>query len=140
MSLTQWNPNLDPFTEIEEVMKRHLPAFNHKKSFVPAINMYEKENAVIVEAPLAGVNVEDVEISVEKGILLLQGQSYKEHEVDDKNYYRKEVRSGSFYRHISLPMPVKEDEISAKFENGILKITCPKAGEGESKKIDIKIK
>ena len=121
-------------------MKRHLPAFNNKKSFVPAINMYEEKNAVIVEAPLAGVNVEDVEISVEKGILLLQGQSYKEHEVDDKNYYRKEVRSGSFYRYISLPMPVKEDKISAKFESGILKITCPKAGEGESKKINIDIK
>jgi HSP20 family protein len=65
-------------------------------TIAPAMDMYETKSDVIVEAPLAGVKPEEVEVTVEKGVLTLKGESKKEHEVDDKNYYRKEVRSGSF--------------------------------------------
>jgi HSP20 family protein len=82
---------------------------------------------------------EDVSVSVEKGVLTLKGESKKEHEVEDKNYYRKEVRSGSFYRELPLPAPVLEDKVTAEFKDGILKITCPKATPTKTKKIDVKV-
>jgi len=69
-------------------------------SFIPAMDIYETEKDVMVETPLAGVKIDDVDLSIEKGVLTIQGQNKKEHEIDDKNYYRREVRSGSFFRQI----------------------------------------
>ena len=141
MSIIRYNPMWDPFAEMEEAMSR-FPSLQSQsmKAFVPAMDVYETERAVVVESPLAGVSPEDVKITVEKGVLTVQGQHKKEHEVDDKNYYRKEVRSGAFFRQVALPAPVVEDKVSAEFEDGILKITCPKAKEVASKQVNIKVK
>lgn len=109
------------------------------RGFVPAMDVYETKDAVIVETPLAGVDVKDVEVSVEKGVLTIQGQSKKEHEVDEKNYYRKEIRSGSFFRQVALPAPVKENDVTAEFENGVLKIMCPKAAPTAAKKVSVTV-
>jgi HSP20 family protein len=130
----------DPFAEMDEAMNR-LPSVSNQslKAFVPAVDMYETDKAVVMETPLAGMRPEDVSVSVEKGVLTLKGESKKEHEVEEKNYYRKEVRSGSFYRQLALPAPVLEDKVTAEFKDGILKITCPKAAPNHTKKIDVKV-
>ncbi|PLX28663.1 Hsp20/alpha crystallin family protein [Candidatus Parcubacteria bacterium] len=130
----------DPFAEMEEMM-RNLPSVRGggQRSFAPAMDVYETKTDVMVEAPLAGIKPEDVEVSVERGVLSIQGQSSKEHEIDDKDYYRKEIRSGSFFRQVALPAPVKEGEVTAEFEDGILKITCPKSEEAKPKKIEVKV-
>lgn len=131
----------DPFGEMDDAFNR-LPSVmggQNMKAFVPAINMYETDQAVVVETPLAGVKPENVEVSVEKGVLILRGENKSEHEVDEKNYYRKEVRSGSFFREIALPTNVQDDQVTAEFEDGMLKITCPKAKPAESKKIAVKV-
>ena len=60
-------------------------------------------------------------------------------ESKDKNYYRKEVRGGSFYRQVALPAKVQEDKVSAEFENGLLKIRAPKSPEADGKKVNVKI-
>ncbi|MFA5062127.1 MAG: Hsp20/alpha crystallin family protein [Patescibacteria group bacterium] len=96
-------------------------------AFVPAMDMYETDKDVVVKLPLAGIKPEDVSISVEKGVLVIKGGSKNEHEVDEKNYYRKEIRSGAFYREVALPTAVLEDKVSAEFQDGVLKITAPKA-------------
>ena len=121
----------DPFVEMEKRFNSH--------SFSPALDVYEEKDSVIVETPLAGVDVKNVSISVQKSVLTIQGENKKEHEVDDKNYYRKEIRSGSFYRQVALPVPVKENEIRAEFSDGILKIVCPKAEAEAAKKIIIEV-
>lgn len=135
MSIIRWNPTPDPFNGLDEMFGR-MPLAG---GFAPAMDMYETDKAVVVETPLAGINPEDVKVSVEKGVLTVQGESKKEHEVDDKNYYRKEVRSGAFFRQVALPSAVLEDKVSAEFENGMLKITCPKSAETATKKINVKI-
>lgn len=144
MSLVRWSPNWDPFREMEDMMNR-LPAMSGTQLpahvLVPAMDVYETKDAVVAETTLAGVRPEDVEVSVEHGMITIQGQTNKEREVEEKNYYRKEVRSGSFYRQVPLPVAVKEDEVTAEFAEGVLKITCPKAGEKkEVKKIQIHVK
>ncbi|MBI2436840.1 MAG: Hsp20/alpha crystallin family protein [Candidatus Magasanikbacteria bacterium] len=134
----------DPFVEMEEMM-RNLPALGSnqvslQKGFVPAMDVYDEKDAIVVETSLAGVSPKDISVSVENGVLTVQGMSKKEHEVEEKNYYRKEVRSGSFFRQMQLPTPVKENNVSAEFEDGVLKIRCPKASPGQSKKIPVEIK
>lgn len=140
MALIRWNPMWDPFAEMDEMMNR-LPATmnSQMRAFVPAMNMYETDKAVVVETALPGINPENVKVSVEKGVLTVQGETSKEHEVEDKNYYRKEVRSGSFYREVALPAPVLEDKVEATFEDGMLKITCPKSEPVKAKKVEVKV-
>ena len=141
MSLIRWSPMFEPFQDMDEMFNR-LPAMHgmpQMKAFVPAINMYETDKAVMVETPLAGVRPEDVDVSVQKSVLVLKGESKKEHEVDEKNFYRKEVRSGSFYREVALPTHVMEDKVTAEFEDGMLKITCPKAAPAVAKKVSVRV-
>ena len=132
----------DPFKEMEDMVGR-FPSLatvpGRMKNFVPAMDVYQTKDAVVVEAPLAGVDPKDIDVSVENGILTVQGQMKKEHEVEEKNYYRKEIRGGAFFRQVALPTSVKEDGVSAEFEDGVLKITCPKAAPSKAKKIDVKI-
>ncbi len=141
MSIIKWTPSWDPFQEMEDMMKV-MPSANSgqmQNRFIPALDVYETKDAVVVETPLAGVDPKDVSVSVEKGVLTISGESKKEHEVEEKNYYRKEVRSGTFYRQVPLPVAVDEDNVLASFEDGILKINCPKRSEVKAKKINIQI-
>ncbi len=143
MALIRWNPSWDPFSEMEDMMSR-LPSVSHMRgmqnAFVPAVDIYEEKNNVIVETPLAGIEPEDVRVSVEKGVLTISGESKKEREVEEKNYYRKEVRSGSFFRQVPLPVAVKEDKIDASFEDGVLKVQCPKTIPSKAKKVSVTVK
>lgn len=136
MSLIRW----DPFADMEDIFNRFPVSFgSDKKGFVPATDMYETKDSVVIKTPLAGIKPADVKLSVQKGVLTLQGESKKEHEVDEKDYYRKEIRGGAFYRQLALPCAVKEEGVTAEFSNGMLKITCPKSAPKEVKKIDIKV-
>lgn len=134
MSIVKWNPFLEPFEEMEKFMQEH-----DQQGFAPAIDVYETEKEVVVEAPLAGINPEDVEISIENDVLSIKGETKKESEVEEKNYYRKEVRSGSFFRSVALPAHVISDKAEAESAEGMLKITVPKAEEIKPKTIKIKI-
>lgn len=141
MSLIRWSPMLDSFSEMDQIFN-NLPMTtggSSVKTFIPAMDMYETDAAVIVETSLAGVDPKDVEVTCRNGVLMLKGETKKEHEIEEKNYYRKEVRSGSFYREISLPSQVDENKVNAEFENGMLKVICPKVSIGEAKKVNVKV-
>ena len=114
--------------------------FGEAKAMVPALDVYEKDGNVVMESPLPGIDPKNVKVEIHDGVLSLSGEEKAESEVDEKNYYRKELRHGSFYRSVRLPAEVLEDKIEASFKNGILKITAPKAKEKEEKKaIQIKV-
>jgi len=130
MSIIPWSPFLDTFESLE----------NGLANFVPAIDVYEDQDQVVVEATLAGIKPEDVEINVHEDVLTLEGRRQSSSEVDEKNYYRKEVRSGSFHRAVMLPATVQADKAQAEFDNGMLKIVLPKEKENKSKSIKINVK
>lgn len=141
MSIIKWAPFFPDFDDMEEAMGSMLPAVRGKQfGFTPAIDMYEDEDNIVVETQLGGINPDDVDISIENNILCLKGESEKKSEIDDKNYYRKEIRRGSFYRSISLPTKVDGDKATAVNEDGVLKITIPKASELKPKTIKIETK
>ncbi len=141
MSIIKWTPFFPEFDDMEETMNSMLPTVRGKQfGFSPAIDMYEDKDNIIVETQLGGINPENVDVSIENNILCLKGESEKKSEVDDKNYYRKEIRRGSFYRSISLPTKVEGEKARAVNEDGILKITIPKAAELKPKTIKIETK
>ena len=111
-----------------------------QSGFVPAVDVYEDKDNVIVETQLAGIDPEKVSISIENDILCIKGESEKKSEVEDKNYYRKEIRRGSFYRSIPLPAHVSGDKAQAIAGEGVLKISIPKAKENKARTIKIQTK
>jgi len=138
MSLIKWTPFLSEFDDMDKMMESMLPAVRGNQfGFTPAVDMYEDKDNIIVETQLGGIDPEKVDVSIENNILTIKGESEKKSEVEDKNYYRKEIRSGSFYRQIPLPTKVDGDKASAINEDGILKISIPKAPEVKPKTIKI---
>jgi len=108
--------------------------------FVPAADVYQDKDNVIVEMDVPGIETDKIDISVENDVLTVSGSREEKQEVKREDYYRKEVRSGSFSRSVILPMQVKGDEAKAEFEKGVLKIVLPKADEVKPKKIEVKVK
>ena len=129
----------EPFDEFDSLMKSMMPT-GASRGFVPAVDVYETKDAVVVETPLAGVDPEHVDVSIENDILTIKGHEEQKSEVEEKNYYRKEVRTGSFYRSVALPTHVVGDKASASYENGVLKISVPKAPETKAKTIQVKVR
>jgi HSP20 family protein len=129
MSLIPWSPFLDTFESLEKGFQ----------NFVPAMDVYEEKDNVVVEATLAGIKSEDVDINVHDDVLTIEGRRQTSSEIDEKNYYRKEVRSGSFHRSIVLPASVQADKAEANFENGLLKVILPKETEPKAKSIKINV-
>lgn len=139
--LIKWTPFLDSFEDMDKMFSEFLPAVRGGRvGFTPAVDMYEDKNNVIVETQLAGIDPEKVDISIENDVLCIRGESEKKSEVEDKNYYRKEIRRGSFYRSIPLPTRVLGDKASARAVDGVLKISIPKAPEGKPRTIKIQTK
>ncbi len=132
-SLIHWSPMRDIDRIFEEDMWSGV-------NFTPAVDVYQDKDNVIVETPLAGIDPEKVDIVVENDVLTISGKTEEKKEVKREDYYRKEVREGSFSRSVILPMSVKADMAEASSDKGMLKIVIPKAEEVKPKKIAVKVK
>lgn len=130
--------SFDPFRELSGSWNDDFIATG--SAFVPATNVRQDKNNVLVEMDLPGIKESDLEISVENDVLTVSGKREEKKEVKKEDYYRKEVRIGSFSRSVILPMTVKSDKAEAEMEGGVLKITLPKAEEMKPKKIAVKVK
>ncbi len=138
MAIIRWRPLLEPLDEMDRMMQDFYPF--QKGGFVPAIDVYQTKDTVVVETTLAGVNPENVNISIENDVLTIEGKSEKKSEVEEKDYYRKEISSGSFHRAVALPTAVKGDKAQATFENGVLKIKVPKEERVKPKLVKVQVK
>ena len=104
------------------------------------MNVSETDKAVQVTAELPGMEEKDIQISLERDVLLISGEKKSESEETGKNFHRVERSYGSFQRAIPLVSEVQEDKVDATFKNGILTITLPKPPSSvkAAKKISIK--
>jgi HSP20 family protein len=109
------------------------------QAFVPAVNISEEEKGYRLELSAPGYNKEDFKIVIEKGTLIISGKHNEEQEVKEKTYSRKEFNYGSFQRTFTLPEQVNDNEITAKYENGILYLLIPKREEDKSIGKEIKV-
>jgi HSP20 family protein len=103
-----------------------------------ALDVRTTEDAYEIEAALPGVKPEDVDISVLGETLTISARTGAEQSRDDDGYSYREIRRGSFSRTVTLPTSVKADEASATFENGMLRLSIPKAEEAKPRQIQIK--
>lgn len=104
----------------------------------PAVDMYQTDNDVVVKATLPGVQADDISISVTGDVLTIRSEVKSDTEEDHAEYHLRERRYGSFSRSLALPVTVQSDKADARFENGVLTLTLPKADEVKPKTITVK--
>lgn len=104
----------------------------------PAIDVAEKDDAVLVRAEVPGCTPEDIEISVYGNTLTLSGEKKESHEDKHDGYYHLESTYGSFRREIPMPAEVDADKIEAVVKNGVLSVTLPKAEKSKAVKVQVK--
>jgi HSP20 family protein len=107
---------------------------------VPAIDMYQTDDEIVVKASLPGIKADEVQINVTGEVLTLKGEIKHEEDKKEKAWHIHEQRYGSFERSVALPTDVVADKAKAEFENGILTITLPKAEEVKPRTITVKAK
>ncbi|MBN1450568.1 MAG: Hsp20/alpha crystallin family protein [Anaerolineales bacterium] len=144
-NLTRWEPMREMMTLREAMDRLFDDAFTRPLSLsgvsaMPAIDMYQTEDEIVVKATLPGLKAEDVDITVTGETLTLRGEFKQKNEQKETSYHIREVRSGSFERSLLLPTDVKAEKAKADFENGVLTITLPIAEEVKPKSIMIKAK
>ena len=104
----------------------------------PAMDVEEDENQIAIRLELAGIAKEDVNLTLEDGVLTVSGEKKSDRKVDEKNYHLVERSFGSFQRTLTLPSGVDATRAEATFENGVLVITVPKAEAAKPRKLEIK--
>jgi HSP20 family protein len=102
------------------------------------IDMYQTRDAIVIRALVAGVNPEDLNISITRDMVTLKGQREEVQEAPDEDYYHRELFWGSFSRSIVLPEEIIIDEAEAKEKHGLLEITLPKLDKGRSARLMVK--
>jgi HSP20 family protein len=113
---------------------RFLPT-DHESTF--PVEVGESEQEIEVKAALPGMRPEDVDISIANDVLTIKGEHKDVTEDKGHEYYRREIRYGSFHRSLSLPVSVDADKAEASFENGMLVLRLPKAEALRPKQIRI---
>ncbi len=103
----------------------------------PALNAYEEGDQFVVETQLPGMKPEDIQVSIEQGVLTIQGQTKAEEERQERSYLIREHRTGRFSRSVRLPETVDPDAVQATYEDGILRLTLPKAERAKARRIQI---
>ena len=107
---------------------------------VPALDIVEQENEIVVNAELPGLKKEDIKITFENNVLTLSSEQ-KPAEVSEKaTVLLKEIRNSDFNRSVKFEYEIDATKISAEMSNGVLTVTLPKAEEAKPKQIEVKIK
>jgi HSP20 family protein len=102
-------------------------------------DIWEKDNKIFLKTALPGIKKEDINITIDKNTLTIEGKSEEEkEEKDGKKYYLKNFSSYSYSQRFNLPAHIDVDNVEAEFKDGVLTVQLSKTKEAESKKIEIK--
>jgi len=107
-------------------------------TFMPALDVSETENSLIVKAEVPGMEQKDIDINLSDGLLTITGEKKHEKEDKEENYHCVERHYGRFTRTMRVPFDVETDKVDATYKDGVLKITLPKSETAKPKKIEIK--
>lgn len=119
----------------EEFLERPTEALGR---FRPAADMYETDEAFVVEMELPGFRHEDIDVAVEEGALTVSGRREAETR-EDEDFHLRERSLGRFSRSFSLPTAIDPDDVNARFDNGILRVHMPKREEARTRKIEVDV-
>jgi HSP20 family protein len=150
-TMTRWDPFQD-LRSAQDEMAQMSPMLAHAlglhtqqasgrattTAWAPALDISERKDAYLVTVELPGLKPEDLDITMEDGLLTIQGERQFTSESSDQQYHRVERRYGAFRRAITLPAHVMAEGIEASFEDGVLQILVPKAEEATPKRIQVR--
>jgi HSP20 family protein len=141
--ITRW----DPIRELADLSSRVNSIFEETAAkegavmtnFVPPVDVYEDENAIILKLEVPGVKAEDLDIRLENNHLVVKGERKLENEEKKDNYLRVERRYGSFVRSFTLPNTIHSDKVDASYVDGVLEVTLQKRPEAQPKQIKVNV-
>ena len=144
MVLQRWYPFLE-LCRIQNRLNRpwlgFTPAINgaDRREWSIPLDIVQEEDKYVVRASLPGVDSEDIEVSVDHGVLTIKGRTKAEDQREDGNYMVRERRSGSFIRSLRLPDTVDAGKAKPNFDNGVLTITLPKVESKKAKHLKVTV-
>ncbi len=103
-----------------------------------ALDIYQTRTHIVIVAPIAGVKLSDINVSVTEDVLTIKGKRYLEFDIPDQDYFTQECFWGDFSRSIVLPAAVDSTKIDASFKDAVLKVTIPKTEAKKTKVVRIK--
>jgi len=149
MAIVRW---LDPFRDLTSIQERMNQIFEDALArtrgrdeglrtgmWTPAVDIYEKNDTVVVKAELPGVERDQISVEVKDGILTLRGERKFERDVKEESYHRVERSYGTFLRSFSLPVSVDQEQVKATFRDGVLEVELPKKEQAKPKQIQVNI-
>jgi HSP20 family protein len=144
MAITRWVP----FREVVSMQNRLNSLFRDLNeggsplttaSFVPAVDVYEDAQKVVLKLEVPGIEEKDLDIRVENNTLTVKGERKLEKEEKEENFHRIERRYGSFFRSFRLPSAVNTENVQASYNAGVLKLELAKKPEAQPKQIKISV-
>jgi HSP20 family protein len=141
MSVSRWDPFQDLLAiqdEMNQVFGRARHGQGGGRVLAPALDISERKDAYLVTVELPGLKPEDLDITMEDGLLTIQGERHFAHDSSEQQFHRVERRYGAFRRSITLPAHAMAEGIQASFEDGVLQILVPKAEEAKPKRIQVR--
>ena len=151
-TMTRWDPFQD-LRSAQDEMAQMSPMLAHAlglhgqpqgsgrttaTAWAPALDISERKDAYLVTVELPGVEAEDLAVTLEDGLLTIQGGRYFAHDSSEQQFHRVERRYGAFRRSITLPAHVMAEQIEASADNGVLQILVPKMEEATPKRIQVR--
>ena len=147
MTLVKFSPNRSviPFASaINQVFDDFIPGFFGRTdtptvNFRPSVDIVEQEHQIIVKADMPGLEKGNIKVTVDDGLLTIEGTRNETRKETDKGYVRNERFVGTFSRSFNLPAWADASKIAADYKNGVLEVTIPKTEAAKPKEIDIKV-
>lgn len=154
MAMERWRPfgvadRWEPFrnlTDIQGEMNRLFDTFMGRpavaatgRSWMPAVDMYETKDDLVLTVEVPGVSEKDVTVSITGDLLTIKGERRWDEEAKNRQYLHVERTFGQFERLIQLPLAVQADKVKATYRDGVLQVTLPKAEELKPREIKIDI-
>jgi HSP20 family protein len=152
-ALTRWDPSRwDPFKELDDITERfnrilgRLPARRESgreamtvADWVPTVDITEDDNEYVIKAEIPEVDKKNVKVTVQEGMLTIQGERKQEKEEKGKRFHRVERSYGTFVRSFALPEDTTGENIKAEFKEGMLNVHVPKSERTRPKAIEVKV-
>lgn len=146
MTMVRWEPFRDLITAQDRFNRLFNEAFasffadeglSTTQAWVPAVDIYETDDNVVLTAELPGVDPKDVDVRIEGNMLYLKGERKLDSNIKEDQYYRLERIYGPFSRSFTLPASVDPDKVTAEYNHGVLTLTMAKKEEAKAKTIKI---
>lgn len=137
MSLIRYQPSnlLAQFND--EINRLFDQRYNPVAEWSPSVDVKETADKYIIHADVPGVKAEDIDVTLEEGVLTIKGERAWGEEKEGENYKRVERARGTFFRSFSLPDTADADAVNAKCSNGVLEVTIPKQPKAQPRKIKV---